>query len=39
MGVSVLHDLGELFVHSLHQRQDATADTERLLRKKHTRGF
>lgn len=31
MGVCVLHDLGELLVHPLHQRQDATTDAERLL--------
>lgn len=31
MGVCILHDLGELLVHSLHQGQDATTNTERLL--------
>lgn len=30
MGVGVLHNLSKLLVHSLHQRQDATTNTERL---------
>lgn len=30
MGISVLHDLGELFIHPLGQRQDATTNPVRL---------
>lgn len=30
VGISVLHDLGELFIHPLSQRQDAATNPVRL---------